>query len=153
MDFTTAANVGIQRRRAAPLTPLIDVVFLLLIFLLFGDFRHEEGQVSARLSPVGGASGGGSGRVLVTARQEGGAAQVQFRIPEADRVLYAGPLGQMDAAALRGAFRTAGLQPGRRLAVITTDGPVPFRNVIFLWDRCRELGFADIGLQAAEAGS
>jgi len=34
---------------SAPLTPMIDVVFLLIIFFLFGQFRKLEGEFIARL--------------------------------------------------------------------------------------------------------
>jgi biopolymer transport protein ExbD len=54
------------------LTPLIDVLFLLLLFFLLGTrFRSEEGQIPATLPGTGGAAGPVSTAVMLKVRPAG----------------------------------------------------------------------------------
>ena len=148
MNFTRNAVTELQQRRTAPLTPLIDVVFLLLIFLLFGDFRHEEGHVASRMEAADTAAAAVSGRIVMTVRQEAGSASVSIRRPGTPRALYSAGLEQFDVREIRRALRAAGITDmGERVAVIGTEGAVDFRHIMTLWDRCRQLGFGDVGLQ------
>ena len=152
MNFTRNAVAELQQRRTAALTPLIDVVFLLLIFLLFGDFRHEEGQVSSRIEAADPGTAAASGRMVMTVRQEAGSASVSIQRPGEPRALYSAGVGELDVREIRRALRAAGVtDPADQAAVIGTEGAVDFRHVMTLWDRCRELGFGDIGLQTTAA--
>jgi biopolymer transport protein ExbD len=137
--------------RSIPLTPLIDVVFLLLIFLLFGDFRHQEGQVSGRVDPPAARSADG-GSMLLTLRRDAAAVSVRIAAPGGAEPLASADLDGLDPRRLRQALREAGAaDPSRTRAVIATEGDIAFRHVMRLWDRCREMGFADIGLAAGGA--
>lgn len=149
MNFTRNAIDELHERRGGLLTPLIDVVFLLLIFLLFGDFRTREGQVSSRIEAADGRSSAGrSGRMLLIVRQEAGVASVRMRQPGKPAAIYASGLEELDARTVRRALRAAGVgELSEFSAVIATEGTVDFRHVMRLWDRCRQLGFGDIGLR------
>jgi biopolymer transport protein ExbD len=149
MDFTRAAMSELDEGRSVPLTPLIDVVFLLLIFLLFGDFRHQEGEVSSRIEPTAAAAPAGGGQMLLTLRQDAGGARVQIGRPAGAAPLVTAELDSLDVRSVRRALRDAGVaDPSSMSAVIAPQGAVDFRYVMQLWDRCRDMGFNDIGLRA-----
>lgn len=154
MNFTKNAINELHERRGGLLTPLIDVVFLLLIFLLFGDFHTQEGHVSSRIEAADGRSSTGcSGRMLLVVRQEAGVASVRMHRPGEPAALYVSGLEQLDAHAVRRALQAVGVgELGDFSAVISTEGTVDFRHVMRLWDRCRQLGFSEIGLREKSQG-
>jgi biopolymer transport protein ExbD len=131
--MTASASTPRERRRrrlAIALTPLIDVVFILLVFFMlassFLDLR------SVRL--VGAAADGGGGAVA-------GALLVEVR-PQGFR--FAGEPLDADALTARLAERLEA-SPGRRVLLKPAEGASVQRTVAAL-DLLAELGAADVSL-------
>ncbi len=117
------------------LTPLIDVVFLLLIFFMVtttfrseADFRVELPEASA------GAEPDGSQRLEVIIDADG-----RYRI--AGEVL---PDGNIET--LQRALDAAAPGPRRPPLVIQADARTPHQAVVTVMDAAGQLGFRDLGI-------
>jgi len=119
-----------RRRPLISLTPLIDVVFILLIFFMlassFLDWRAIE------LAAPGRAVGGGSleGALLVDLR--------------ADGLRLAGEPVSLDQLASRVGARLA-VRPGQRVLLRPADG-VPLQQAVTVLDRLAALGVTELAL-------
>lgn len=123
-----------------PLTPMIDMVFLLIIFLLFGTMGIGERQLVASLQPTGRdpiAADDGAAWLTVR-RAEGGA--VEYRV---NGGAWVGEAGTAEAE-LRAAL-SAG-PPGRRVAVDPLAG-VSMQETVDAFMLCRHAGAEDVALR------
>jgi len=114
-----------RRRALIGLTPLIDVVFILLIFFMLAS-RLGDWRGLPVVSAPGGGGGGMAGAVLLELRADG------LRLSGAP----------LDAAAL-----AARLPPGRR--VLRAGDGVTMQALTALLDRLEALGVRDVTLLEA----
>jgi len=118
------------RRRGISLTPLIDVVFILLVFFMlassFLDWRHIALQTPA--GPAGGSAM--TGALLVEVRP--------------DSVRLAGETLTLDALAERIA-RQLGDDPDHRILIAPAEG-VSLQRAVAVLDRLSAAGAVDISL-------
>ncbi|PIP97347.1 MAG: biopolymer transporter ExbD [Rhodobacterales bacterium CG18_big_fil_WC_8_21_14_2_50_71_9] len=114
-----------RRRALIGLTPLIDVVFILLIFFMLASRLGDWRGLPVVSAPGGG--GGMAGAVLLELRADG------LRLSGAP----------LDAAAL-----AARLPPGRRVLLRAGDG-VTMQALTALLDRLEALGVRDVTLLEA----
>ena len=115
-----------RRRALIGLTPLIDVVFILLIFFMLAS-RLGDWRGLPVVSAPGGDGGGMAGAVLLELRADG------LRLSGAP----------LDAAAL-----AASLPSGRRVLLRAGDG-VTMQALTALLDRLEALGVRDVTLLEA----
>ncbi len=116
-----------RRRALIGLTPLIDVVFILLIFFMLASRLGDWRGLPVVSAPDGGVGGGMAGAVLLELRADG------LRLSGAP----------LDAAAL-----AARLPPGRRVLLRAGDG-VTMQALTALLDRLEALGVRDVTLLEA----
>lgn len=95
------------RRRALTLTPLIDVIFLLLLFFMLASTFLDYARMDVSAGTAGGTGGEQAKAILRV--HEGGAIDVNGRAVAAGE----------DAAT---ALAAAGLEDGARVAVMALDG-------------------------------
>lgn len=123
-----------QRRRvpemSVDLTPLIDVVFLLLIFFMVTTTFVQEGRLSLELpeaetetvveppEPV---------QVIVSA--------------EGDYAVNGRPLADRKIGTVRDALKDASRNDSEQPMVITSDAGAPMQSVIRVMDAAGQLGF------------
>lgn len=121
---------ALARRRAISLTPLIDVVFILLVFFMlassFLDWRHIALQTPS--GPAAGASM--TGALLIEVRH--------------DAVRLAGETLPLDVLVERVTMRLAE-DPGRRVLIAPAPG-VSLQRAIDVLDRLSAAGAVDISL-------
>ena len=129
--------------RSAVLTSMIDIVFLLMIFFLFGRFRLHEGQLLAGLVRPGQTVAARDEQVIwVTVRRGAGAAE--FTVNDAPPVADARSL----AARLADTMRDAG--PGRVRLIVDPQPGSQFEDLMTVWDAGLSLGISRIGLHAQQ---
>ncbi len=129
----------------AVLASMTDIVFLLMIFLLFAPLSRPEGQMVASTATTDGSGSGGAETVWITARI-GPQGEVGYRVDGDD--------AGADRASLRAAVtaRIARARDRVRVVVDAGDGTT-FDAVVRAWDVCVEAGVADLGLhESARAG-
>ena len=124
-----------------PLTSLVDVVFLLLIFFLVAtNFTRRETEHSIVLpnSEAGTSDSRPPARLVVNIRNDGSLV-VNGRLLD-------------DDAELRGmAADFASSRPGRP-AVIRADARVPYHAVMRVFGICRAVGVARVDLPVLDSG-
>jgi biopolymer transport protein ExbD len=150
-DGVDLKHVQESRKRREPpppryqpnLTPLIDVLFLLLLFFLLGTkFRLEEGQIDANLPQVGQGTGvsvvpGTLLRLTVHAVGED-AAGGEFEIGGSQQMIR-------DASDLFARLRLRKEGGGDVTVQIATRGPVRWEWVVEAFNQVRRAGFEKIG--------
>lgn len=124
------ANSGRRRRTLIRLTPLIDVVFILIVFFMlassFSDWRAIE-----LTTPEGAATGASmEGALLVEVRRDG--------------LRLSGETVSPDTLVSRIEERAA-LRPDLRVLVKPLPG-VPLQDAVRVLDRLTEAGIADMAL-------
>ncbi|MCD8141260.1 MAG: biopolymer transporter ExbD [Planctomycetaceae bacterium] len=123
-----------------PMTSLIDIVFLLLIFFLVAtNFNRRETDHSVVLpqSESGVKAENVPSRLVINIRHEG------------TLVVNGSVLSQAELRALAGEFVAA--HPGRP-AVIRADAQVPYRAVMQVFGICRGAGVVNVDLPVLEPG-
>lgn len=127
------------------ITPLIDVVFQLLIFFMVASSLVKPNQIELNLpESTSGTKAADQQTIVVTYRITGGAAQITLNTePIAD----IGKLGD----ALRG-IQTPADAPQPPVDVYI-DQAVPYQNVIAVIDAMRDAGYPRLNLEALAAGS
>ncbi len=123
-----------------PMTSLIDVVFLLLIFFLVAtNFTRREMDHAIVLpdSEAGAKASQAPNRLVVNIR-ESGTLVVNGSVMEEDEL-----------RAMAGDFSTG--HPGRS-AVIRADARVPYRAVMRVFGLCRAAGIQNIDLPVLDPG-
>lgn len=134
-----------QRRRApelsVDLTPLIDVVFLLLIFFMVTTTFVKEGRLSLELPEAD------------TEPTVEPAEPVQVLVStEGDYAVNGRPLANRDIATVRTALRDASEGDASLPMVITSDGGAPLQAVVRVMDAAGQLGFERIRIATRPAG-
>jgi biopolymer transport protein ExbD len=124
-----------------PMTSLIDVVFLLLIFFLVAtNFSRRETDHAVILpnSEAGTVDAKVPARLVINIREQG-VVVVNSRILDGD------------AALRKTVAEFVAAQPGRP-AVIRADARVPYRNVMRVFGICRAGGVARVDLPVMDSG-
>ena len=133
-----------QRRRApemsVDLTPLIDVVFLLLIFFMVTTTFVQEGRLSLELPEAD--------TEAVTEPAE----PVQVLVSqEGDYAVNGRPLADRGIDTVRAALRDASNDDATLPMVITSDGGAPLQAVVRVMDAAGQLGFERIRIATQPA--
>lgn len=133
-----------QRRRApemsVDLTPLIDVVFLLLIFFMVTTTFVREGRLSLELPEAD------------TEAVVEPAEPVQVLVSAAgDYAVNGRPLADRGLGTLRDALRDASGDDASLPMVITSDGGAPLQAVVRVMDAAGQLGFERIRIATQPA--
>ena len=120
------------RHRWVSMTPLIDIVFLLLIFFMLATNFTQYRSLDLSVPGGKGASGIWSGAVLV-------------RVHDESRVDINGRKVALDAVTdtVRG---IVGEQAGKHRFIVQTDRGLPLQEVVAVLDRMREGGALSVSL-------
>jgi biopolymer transport protein ExbD len=120
------------------LTPLIDVLFLLLLFLLLGtQFRWQEGQLDANL-PYGDRDGPGTVLRLNVYAVGEDAMGGQFEVGSDQQIIT-------DPGKLYARLWERKIMGGGTMVQIATRGPVRWEWVVEAFNQVRRAGFEKIG--------
>ncbi|MFT6773645.1 MAG: biopolymer transport protein ExbD [Paracoccaceae bacterium] len=123
-------RLGVRRRTRRPgLTPMIDVVFLLLVFFMLASRFGGEGAAS--MLGTGQGSGGWSGPPRLAEVHPGGAIRVNG-LPAPDLAAALSPL--------------VGEGPEGRLVVLRAAGAATVQDVVDAALALSRAGFADVAL-------
>ena len=121
-----------------PLTPLIDVVFLLLVFFLVAtNFSHKEYDQRVELPRTG--SGKSSDYVqgnLVLNIHKDGTVIINGRVTEESKLDHTLQLWQQE-------------NKDRRV-IIRSDGAVPYNRIMQIMSICKNSGIAQVDLPVVE---
>jgi len=137
------AGRGAGPRHAGVPLSMIDVVFLLLIFLLLGQFPLAEGLLSMPLAGEGGAAEQLPPTLWIQVMPDGrGGCWYLLNDEE--------PTQSADVVLARVRAR-ARIDDAARLAVVVgADEGVPFEKMVELWEGCRGLGVRKLAMPAGE---
>ncbi len=141
----SAGSAGSPGGRAPVPLSMIDVVFLMLIFLLVGQFPLAEGLLSM---PLAGSSAQSArpepAQTLWVGIIRGPDGQLSYRLND-----WQPPTGSPDELLghVRDWSRASG--PGNLAVVITAEPGVPFEELVRLWEGCRQLGIEQLALPAS----
>jgi biopolymer transport protein ExbD len=134
------------RRREEPdvsLTPLIDVVFLLLIFFMVTTTFRKEGEFDVELPEASNTSAVREEQSLTVAIDAAGFYQIgEQRLP--DRRL------STLSSAIESALNGLGGDPATPV-LIRADGQTPHRAVVRVLDAASQLGLQNVGVVALSA--
>lgn len=131
-DAGTALRPSPRRRVVVSLTPLIDVVFILLVFFMLATSFADWRGIGTSTTPAGPVAGSaGAGAVLVDLRADG-----SLR-------LSGEPVDEATLLARLGDWRAD--DPARPILLRTATG-VPFRDLVGLLDRLAGAGIDNVGL-------
>ncbi len=120
------------------LTSMTDIVFLLMIFLLFAPLSWPGGQMVASTVATGGSESGGAETVWITARI-GPQGEVGYRVDGDD--------AGADRASLRAAVTARiGRARGQVRVVVDAGEGTTFDAVVRAWDVCLEAGVEELAL-------
>ena len=135
-----------QRRRtpemSVDLTPLIDVVFLLLIFFMVTTTFVQEGRMSLELPQA-------ESEPVVEPLEP---VQVIVSV-EGDYAINGQALADRSIATLRAALRDASAGDVSLPMVITSDGRAPLEAVVRVMDAAGQLGFERIRIATQPASA
>lgn len=129
-----------QEPAGVDLTPLIDVVFLLLIFFMVASSFSRETQLSLTLPQAKGTP----------APTEARAVEVLVS-PLGEYVIDGDKLAQSNEAALRSALLRLGQQKTTLPMIITADANASYQAVVRVMDVAGQLGFDKLSLTTREA--
>lgn len=129
-----------QEESSVNLTPLIDVVFLLLIFFMVSTTFDDKTQLAITLPQAEGAP----------MLQESG--QVEVTITSTGDYLVNGQkLAASDSRALREALQQLGEEKTALPMQIYADANVAYQAVVRVYDVAGQLGFARLSLTTRES--
>jgi biopolymer transport protein ExbD len=145
MNLLPKSRREIIKRAELSLTPMVDVVFLLLIFFMVGmKIRVVEREIHARLPGTGQAVGRPLDYLRVRVK-----AQEVSEAHRGPRIIIDG-IAATDWPRVRGTFRRLARIPGATQTihvVIDPDDDVPHDWVIRVLDSVRESGYQNIAFQ------
>lgn len=128
-----------QRRRtrdvSVDLTPLIDVVFLLLIFFMVSTTFIDEGRLKLELPEAAGEPAAEPPETLEIVVSANGEYAVDGR-----------SLAEADIETLMDALRDVSEGDRSRPLVVTADAQAPHQAVVRAMDAAGRLGFAQLGI-------
>ncbi len=136
-----------RRRRSesliVDLTPLIDVVFLLLIFFMVSTtFRQEEAALQVELPDARTAAGNDEERRLeITVSAQGQVMVGQI------------PVAAQDRRALLATLASMSTRPTNTPLVIRADQLAPHGVVVQVMDAAAEAGFTRVGIATTPPGN
>lgn len=127
-------KVAAVEEPAMNMTPMIDVVLLLVIFFMVGtQFAENESQFDIELPTVAQAEPltGGPDALTVSVQRDGSVALADrpVTIPELEREL-----------------RAAQARYARQAVIVRGDGPGPYQHVMTVLDICRRAKIVNIQL-------
>ncbi|MDX1803650.1 MAG: biopolymer transporter ExbD [Alcanivorax sp.] len=129
-----------QEEVSVNLAPLIDVVFLLLIFFMVSTTFNDKTQLSITLPEAKGAK-------LAQEPQ-----QVKVTVTSAGDYLVNGEkLARNDADTLRTALMRLGQDKTKLPLMIYADANVAYQSVVRVYDVAGQLGFVKLSLTTREA--
>lgn len=132
-----------KEKRESPdinLTPLIDVVFLLLIFFMVSTTFDDKTQLSITLPEADGAALAQSAeQVTVTVTSTG------------DYLVNGEKLAASDSKALRTALLALGQEKTDMPLQIYADANVAYQSVVRVYDVAGQLGFVKLSLTTRES--
>ncbi|ASK34375.1 ExbD/TolR family protein [Alloalcanivorax mobilis] len=129
-----------QEPAGMDLTPLIDVVFLLLIFFMVSTSFTRETQLSLTLPEAKG----------IAAENEAGAVQILVS-PLGEYVINGEKLAESSDSALRSALLRLGQEKTTLPMIITADANASYQAVVRVMDVAGQLGFDKLSLTTREA--
>ncbi|MFA5630793.1 MAG: biopolymer transporter ExbD [Porticoccaceae bacterium] len=125
-----------RRDEGVNLTPLIDVVFLLLIFFMVSMSFSRETRLAVALPQ---AQGG--------APEDEPVEPIRLGVDRAGRYAIAGQqLAASDVTALMAALQQAAGGDSSRPVIVAADGDAPHRAVVKVMDAATRLGFSRLRL-------
>lgn len=117
------------------LTPLIDVVFLLLIFFMVSTTFERESEIEIELPEA------------TAERPDREAAAVEVWIDTGGRLYLNGrPLEDAGVSGLRTALEALAIPEPRPALVIGADASTPYQTVINVMDAAHQAGFVNLSL-------
>ncbi len=131
----------VAARGGIPLS-MIDVVFLLLVFLLLGQFPIAEGLLSMPLAGRGPAREAQPRRTLWIQVEPGSDGGMVYKLNDWPAT---GSREQL-LSDVRDLVRVTGRD--ELAVVIGVEGDVPFERLVELWEACREMGIEELALPA-----
>ncbi|MCG3181700.1 MAG: hypothetical protein BIFFINMI_04099 [Phycisphaerae bacterium] len=115
---------------------MIDVVFLLLIFLLLGQFPVSEGLIAVQMGGPSAAPDPDTSHALWVQVEPAGEGRFRYQLNDQAAVGTLDELADLIHARLLGAENG----PSRFSVAVGTGAGVPFEQVVDIWDRCRRMG-------------
>ena len=138
---------GARAGRQPPMTPMIDVVFQLLLFFLLGcRFISAEGHVQANL-PDGGC---GIAEPLRIVLRSTGVDNAGVRVESSDLQLTAASLPAMHDR-LKGLLQRPGM--AKRPVRFEPAGPVRWQHVVDAFNEARRAGCRSVSLRGPRRGT
>jgi biopolymer transport protein ExbD len=138
--------VKFERRRqeevSVNLTPLIDVVFLLLIFFMVSTTFTRETHLEVNLPEASGDPGEASSTLLEVLVDAQGHYSINGQ-----------PLLNSRPDTLKQALRQSAGDERDRPLLITADGATPHQAVVTVMDVAGQLGFVQLSITTREPGS
>lgn len=135
-----------ERRRqeevSVNLTPLIDVVFLLLIFFMVSTTFTRETHLEVNLPEASGDPGEASSKLLEVLIDAQGHYSINGQ-----------PLLNSSPDTLKQALRQSAGDERDRPLLITADGATPHQAVVTVMDVAGQLGFVQLSITTREPGS
>lgn len=135
-----------ERRRqeevSVNLTPLIDVVFLLLIFFMVSTTFTRETHLEVNLPEASGDPGEASSTLLEVLVDAQGHYSINGQ-----------PLLNSRPDTLKQALRQSAGDERDRPLLITADGATPHQAVVTVMDVAGQLGFVQLSITTREPGS
>ncbi|MCP8686862.1 ExbD/TolR family protein [Marinobacterium sedimentorum] len=131
-----------QEEVSVNLTPLIDVVFLLLIFFMVSTTFTRETHLQVDLPEASGEPGEASEQLLEVLIDAQGRYSINGQ-----------PLVNSKPDTLRQALRQSAGEERDRPLLITADGTTPHQAVVTVMDVAGQLGFVQLSITTREPGS
>lgn len=144
MRFEAAA----RRRRRPGLTPLIDVVFLLLVFFMLASTL--VGERTLELEVTRAAPGLGTGREDDPLEPLGGDDRIRIVLAADGRLSLAG--APVELADLAAAVRRALDADGERGLRIVPDPDANLQRIVDVLERAQSAGASDVALERVAQG-
>ncbi len=134
-----------HRREDSPditLTPLIDVVFLLLIFLMVSTTFSRHSQLEIELPEAS------------TEEDQGSPEHIEIAIDVKGRYYVNGrQLVNAQLVTLKQAMREAAGDQKAPVIVVSADGNTPHQSVVTAMDAARQLGFTHLSFATSQLGA
>jgi len=118
-----------KRNLAINITPLIDVIFLLLIFFMVSSTFVEQPGIELTLPQAKTSSIKRAEETIITLDKDG---NIYFNADQIDRNQLYNKLSELQ------------LKRDKKPLVLQADENVAYKTVVFVMDTARELGFLDI---------
>jgi len=147
-----------RRKLGNPLTPMIDCIFLLLIFFLYSRFRSPEGEFGADIPSLGATVAAVEDVEVLKKRQilievdlaEDGAVVARIGRTEAPVARKVGGAYVAETEVLTGLLRDRAQTEAESFVILKPGGGVPFGCIVWCCDSARLAGIEDISFAPPE---